>query len=397
MLTQITQRVTAWAVLAGFGTTCLAATPADYSWTTFGSQSVAAVGWSSADIGSFLAFASHADDTITIGDFRFVDLLGDGNIELVASADYSGRSLFNDLVIVHRSGGLFGMQHIGTPSLESLNGVISDINNDGKKEILVPTGLTPYVNGTVPVATWTAIYSWNGSLFQENTSSFSTYYATTVLSPLQAALKTANGTGNAEKIALAQIELDKATRVSIGPGTTGMSTAQALVASTDPVLRIWAASVLGDIGTADALTTLATLTQDADSSVALYAKSAQQQASWAHCDRVQIAVRNGGPEHLVDLHSRDPIVIAIYLDARRSQAIDRKSVTFGESGFEPSLLFCERNDQSLECRFGGALSGLTVSDAVATLHGKRKDQTCFVGQAGVQVVDGPQGRWQDRH
>ena len=95
------------AILMAAGAPCIAATPADYTWTDSRVPNVSTVNWSKADVGSFLA-RIYSAVPVTVGDFRFSDLLDDGNIELIASVDYSGRWLFNHLLIVRRTDNIFG-------------------------------------------------------------------------------------------------------------------------------------------------------------------------------------------------------------------------------------------------------------------------------------------------
>lgn len=320
-------------------------------------------------------------------------MLGDGNIELIASADYSGRALFNNLLIVRRIGPNFAVQELDALNLEQLNGTLVDLNSDGKTELLVPTALTPYLGGPVPQAEWTAVYSWNGAIFEENTGQFSAYYASKVLPPLQAALLSAQTTGDQRRIALAQIELDKAVRASGGATTTGLGTAEGLSSSPDPVLRSWAVAVLGDIDTPVALAIVANLEKDQDLEVARYAKLVTETALWSHCDRVGISIETDRKLPIINLQSREPIKVNIQLDPAESKELNLHSLTFGSDGFASSLISCDRDGLKTQCHFSVALSGFQPGDGIATLYGRLEPAGCIKGQTSVQVVDAPLGQW----
>src|SRR5690349_2629221 len=272
-------------------------TPADYAWAAGHPRNVSTVTWTSEQIGEFLARATGSDIGYAVGDFAFVDLLGNGNLELVATIDTNGRGFFNDLLVVRRGSAGIAIQTIPVLSMQSLAGAIFDLNGDGMRELIVPKPLTPYLGGAVDQAAWTAVYAWTGALFEERTSAFAAWYAANVLPGLQEALSGAQQSGDSIAIALAQLQLDKAIRASGGTADTGFIFARTLAGSASPQLRIWAASALADIGTPAALGALSTLIRDGDARVRIFAKAAQDQSALDHCERVGIAVVSGGPEH----------------------------------------------------------------------------------------------------
>ena len=367
-----------------------AQSPADYSWTTANAHNVTTVNWTPAQIGTFLTAAIQPDDPLTVGAFKFADLLGDGNIELVATADVSGRAFFGDLLIVRRTGSLtFSAQHIAVLNLESLTDVVTDLNGDGKKEIIVPVALTPYLRGDFPEAKWTGIYTWTGSLYEEATSRFAEWYRSNVVPGLQQALDTAKQRNDSLAIALAQLQLDKAIRVSGGSAETGLTTAQLLATNSDPNLRIWAAYALADIGTPAALVSLNMLLQDANPSVARYSQTARAQGTFNRCERIPIAIESGGPKHIVNIGTSKPIVVALDVPTRGETAIVSTSATFGTSGIEQSLIACDNAIKGIRCRFRAGLTELQLADGVATLLAKRADGRCVIGRDVVQVVNIP--------
>jgi hypothetical protein len=367
-------------VLLVAGTTW-AQTPGDYPWTT-GSGNVSTIAWTKDQIGTYLATATNLVDSSSVGDFRFADLLGDGNLELVATIDVNGRAFYNEILVVRRIGANLAIQHIPAWNLESLSRVISDLNGDGKQELQLPTSLSPYLGAQAPQVEWTAIYAWTGKLFQERTAKFAAWYTANILPPLQRALANAQNGGDAVKIALAQLELDKAVRVSGGGSETGLANAQTLATCRNPILRIWAASALADIGTPAAQTTLATLLQDPDPDVALYADAAQKEAALNQCSSVPISVLTGA----INLSSGQPIKVSVGVPTRGNVTLVRTSPTFGEGGFAQSLISCNNDVNGMRCLFTALTTGLQVGDGVATLRAKLSDGSCIVGQAAVLVV-----------
>jgi hypothetical protein len=102
----------------------------------------------------------HADEFsgLAVGDFRIVDLDGDGQEELVSTIDFSSRQFFNRLVVVSRRADTFRWQVLDTWNLESLQDAIQDLDGDGRQELILPQPLTPYVGGSL-VATWRCVFS----------------------------------------------------------------------------------------------------------------------------------------------------------------------------------------------------------------------------------------------
>jgi len=372
-------------VLLVAGTTW-AQTPGDYPWVSSASGNVSTIAWTTAQIGAYLTTATNPVDSFRVGDFRFADLLGDGNLELVATDDSSGRGFYNDVLVVRRIGTNLAIQHIPARNLESLSRVISDLNGDGKQELQLPTSLSPYLGAQAPQVEWTAIYAWTGALFQEQTANFAAWYIANVLPTPQQALANAQKGGDAVAIALAQLELDKAVRVSGGGSTTGLANARALATSTNSVLRIWAAFALADMGTPAAQATLATLLQDPDPEVAEYAKVAQVEAALHQCTNVQISVLTGGPQHAINLSSGQPIKVSVGVPTRGNVTLVRTSPTFGDGGFEQSLISCNKDVKGICCLFTTSTTGLQVGDGVATLRAKLSDGSCIIGKDAVLVV-----------
>src|SRR5260370_17359338 len=73
-------------------------TPQSYSWSDT-PPNVASTTWTTQQIGTFLTTITGALAPITVADFTFADLDADGQLELLASVDFSGLQLFNTFVI----------------------------------------------------------------------------------------------------------------------------------------------------------------------------------------------------------------------------------------------------------------------------------------------------------
>lgn len=375
-------------LVVGCSRVALAQVPDSSSWNTSEVSNVMTVPWTAVQISTFLMSVTNTDDPISIGDFKFVDLLGDGNIQLLATADYSGRELFNTLLIVRRNGAVFSIQKIPTLGMDNLSGVAADLNGDGKLELLIPKPFTPYLGGSFPQVKWVAIYTSSGSIFTESSMSFATYYVSSILPKLQQALDAAKLTNDPVLAARAQLEFDKAVRVSTAGSEVGIATAQVLSSNTDPNLRIWAADVLADIRSPAALRTLAILAQDPDPMVASYAKAAQREAALNSCERIAIDIKE-----TINLASKDLIRVAVPINSIRGaerRALKIKEVTFGEVGHEQSLVNCnDSNRGGITCMFRTANTGLQPGDGVATLRASYVDGTCIIGQGGVRVIGNP--------
>jgi hypothetical protein len=235
-------------------------------------------------------------------------------------------------------------------------------------------------------------------LYQESDGAFVSYYRANILPALEQALAAANQGTDPVAQALAQLNYDKAVRISGGEADFGIATALALATSTDATLRIWAAAALGDIGTADALRSLAILAADTDPTVAAYSAAAQQQAAVSSCEAASVTIINGGRSHIVNLGSKKPIVAEVRLSRERNGQLIGKSIRFGEAGNEQSLLACDVDDDDKHgreirlryvCQFRTTLTNLQLGDGVATLFAKRRNGACVSGQTAVEVQNIP--------
>jgi hypothetical protein len=66
--------------------------------------------------------------------------------------------------------------------------------------------------------------------------------------------------------------------------------------------------------------------------------------------------------------------------------VDRTSVRFGRTGFEPSLIQCEPNASALLCHFRTSQSGFASGDTSGVLRGKTPAKLSIEGSAPVKIV-----------
>lgn len=128
------------------------------------------------------------DPQPNVGEFQLVDLHRDGKVELVVTVAFS-RAFYNHIYVVSRNGDEFELAVISTggPTVENLKSSIVDLNEDGRKQILVPRALAPYA-GIEPIPVTIDVYAWNGSQYDAANAQFGNYYRNVVLPKLYAAL-----------------------------------------------------------------------------------------------------------------------------------------------------------------------------------------------------------------
>jgi hypothetical protein len=265
------------------------------SWLAADEHRVSDVKWKSQDVSAFLTSVDPENeswipedgkmDYPQIGDFKFIDLDSDGTTELIATLDHSGRRFFNTIVVISRQFDSFKFQKVSVWEMEKLTGIIQDLDNDGKMELFVRTSLTPY-RGAQPMACWTAIYSMNTQgVYLEKSASFATYYEKMILPTLEndiTLLETPSNKGLAGRSHETQgdhdvrvVERDKVLRVIGRDPKAGLSTAKAWSKDPDTTKRVFAATVLADIGGSEADVILDQLIKDKDIDVSNKAKAAR--------------------------------------------------------------------------------------------------------------------------
>jgi hypothetical protein len=355
------------------------------------------VAWTNQQIGAFLETVMNSWAPPAVSDFVFKDFDADGQLELLAAVDLSGRELFNTLVVVRRQKDSFSVQQIETIGIRTLKGTFADLNGDGSQELLVPTPITPYLGAATPQATWTAIYGWSGLLLVDQSNQSSAYYESAVLPGLLQKLNDLQSTSPGTiQLDIAQIGYDKILRVAEKDPTAGLMLALTWAATGDSTHRILAADVLADIGTATALAALQKLSQDADPNVVIYAQAALHSLPALHFNSVQIEIKPGTTTAPINLRSQGSIPVAILststFDAPTS--VDTRTLTFGSGGTEDSFLFCDPNGEDvngdgipdLVCHFSAQASSFQLGDAAGTLEGRLKSGMNIKGAVAIVVV-----------
>ncbi len=124
-----------------------------------------------------------------VGDYTVIDLNGDGDVELVATLDFSGRAFYTTLMVVHQVNERFKSCEVssGGANIGDLKSRIVDLRHNGTKQILVPRLLSPYA-GASPTPVVTDVYKWSRNGCQRANAEFKDYYSNTVLPRLTAAL-----------------------------------------------------------------------------------------------------------------------------------------------------------------------------------------------------------------
>jgi hypothetical protein len=370
--------------------------PQVYSWDV-NPPNVASVSWTNEQIAMFLDSVTDSVLTSTISDFKFADLNHDGQLELLAAVDFSGREQFNTLEVVRRVQNAFSVQRLDAYDVRTLSGMTAGLASDGRQQLLVSTELTPYIGADKPQAKWTAIYGWSGPLLADASTQFSAYYRSAILGPLKRKLDSLRATApNSLDTDIAQIEYDKVLRVSGQDPTAGLARALLWAGDSDPVRRIFASAVLADIGTNDALTALNTLLSDADSEVALDAKAAVQALPDLHFMPVQIDIKPGDATNPINLKSKGTVPVAILSSPsfNAPATVDANSLTFGSSGAAHSLVRCNGNGEDvngdrlpdLVCHFDSP-SSFQPGDAAGTLKGRLKNGTAIKGVDSILIVN----------
>jgi hypothetical protein len=224
------------------------------------------------DADAFLrAHAGEAYKDATLGDYRLLDLDNDGRTDLIATVDYSGRRFFNHLLVLHDDGERFTVQVVDAWNVESLNGTVQDLDGDGRVEILLRQSLTPYL-GASPTAGWTAVFRFEGDQLVDQSARFPQFYDTRILPPIERELGApGNDMAGPYRRDLLTLERDKVLRVLGREPAAGLDWALSLARSENPVRRIFALSVLAEVGGAEATAVLKALGEDRDPLVASHA------------------------------------------------------------------------------------------------------------------------------
>lgn len=118
-----------------------------------------------------------AEVPATVGEFRLVDLNNEGKLELVCTADFSGRGFFTTVAVLSMRNGKVTASQVSTngASMEGLDSHLVDLNHEGKQELLIPRLIDQYA-GAKPVAMFTDVYKWQDGALVQSDKQFRNYY-----------------------------------------------------------------------------------------------------------------------------------------------------------------------------------------------------------------------------
>jgi hypothetical protein len=141
-----------------------------------------------------------------VGEYLIVDLSNDGQLELLCTADASGRAFYTDLTVFSQQKGKIVRFDVSThgANFVHLSSGLADLNHDGKREILVPDLLGPY-NGGDPAVILPDIYRFHDGKLVKANEEFSSYYTQFLLPHLKG--KLSNST-DAKEIAVTKEEIN---------------------------------------------------------------------------------------------------------------------------------------------------------------------------------------------
>lgn len=136
-------------------------------------------------------------DPAHVGEAMFIDIDGDGQLELLATLDNSGRAFFTSVITVRKSKGKYTYSEAFSNgiSIQELSTRLVDLNHDGRKELLIKQYIDQY-EGAMRAPVETVIFEWNGSKFVEASDKFPGYYRSVVIPKLQHDLKAAQSSGS---------------------------------------------------------------------------------------------------------------------------------------------------------------------------------------------------------
>ena len=111
---------------------------------------------------------------------------------------------------------------------------------------------------------------------------------------------------------------------------------------------------------------------------------------------VNIDIKPGNRANVINARSSGTIPVAILSSTEfdAPSMVDRNSLTFGRSGDEPSLAFCNKTDVDLNrdglpdllCHFRISLTGFQAGDTIAILHGATLNNMQLAGQDKIRVL-----------
>jgi hypothetical protein len=174
---------------ASISTVALAQQP-KLAWTVANLKTLNATFTGAQSVDLFLQGLSEDDFAVdpNAQEWAFVDLAGNGHLELLITIDPGGRDFVNALVCVWQSGATMKWQTIGGFDLENLPSRIVQLLPNGQHQVLVDDLLEQY-QGAKAVPSIKHVYAWGGKGLVLSDTKYKQYYRTNVLPELQEELK----------------------------------------------------------------------------------------------------------------------------------------------------------------------------------------------------------------
>jgi len=233
-------------------------------------------------------------------EFHFADLRYYGKLSLVVSYDNGGTADCNDVEIFDKTAA--GIESYDFDATQDLSlDSIEDIGGNGRYELVLSGGFAGGITGHC-IATWPVIYAWNGTGYADVSAEFKGYYRQKLAelqrqlnqpqpepspkqaetnesvpglemqSSMQQAISAPAPSSEYSDIDCQKAEEAKAKRFLGISRDAGMSDAIKWAGSDDPATRQFAAIVLSDIATPEAIEYLRILSSDPDPNVAKLGK-----------------------------------------------------------------------------------------------------------------------------
>jgi len=219
-------------------------------------------------------------------EFRFADLRHSGNLTLIVTLNGGARGGCGTAYIVDRK--LSGFEARQSPSsgsdADELDDVIQNVAGDGQLYLVFDDQLTDY-QGAFCSSSWPVIYDWDGSNYTNLSGQpkFRPFYERQIKSLQQVEQEGYRNNPLFDPIC-ERADIQKIQRFLGAPPDTGIADAIKWADSREFYKRAFAAGVLADIGTPEAIGYLHTLANDSDPRVVV---SAQED--------LQLIARNGRP------------------------------------------------------------------------------------------------------
>lgn len=203
-----------------------------------------------------------------IGDFKFVDMNHDGNLQLVTSIDVVGRPFFNWVGVIGKVNDQFRFDRVQSwGEKHDFGQEIRDLDGDGTLELLAKERWTDVDASTagsiaslhddsgrslLPDSAWINVLQWNNGTLRNVSDRFNRFYQAEYMPTIQRALSMIDAVPDSDDIkqeiaSVYKVNAFRALRTG-GQRQTGYDEAVNWAYSKDPVLQTSAVQVFSDIG-----------------------------------------------------------------------------------------------------------------------------------------------------